>query len=546
VPHSESKLKSYLFMSPKLGGYHAHPSIVIGAEKKKRSPFPRLFPLQAVENSSDHTFEQLDGHQAKRDVKAMIKKRDVFKAAMLIAGTTVGGGFLALPQTVVIPIGGFSVTAISLFGVYLFFLAQSFVLVDCLIWYRQNVPQPLHGKSNTEEDFSSAAIGIPSLARYSLGPVGSIVSTVLLVILMESTLVSQLSRAGSLLAQNGFLKFFGEYCNMFQYRMGCAVASLAGVALAFGGKKKALHNENRSDDNVESSSSRTLATDANAILTSTFLLSAVLLFNAGSSVANWSHCFAANSSSASSVISLARSIIAATPTMLQLLVYAEILPNVSKMLRYQKKPILIAVFIGATIPLILLTGWAALGLALLPPNPAMLRSQDPVDILLSSSQTSIRVWLLTLATSAIGTTILGSFLALESAYEDIVSQGDNSKDEGSFGMPIFFNLRRSQSLKTIAIALPPFAISVISPTVFLRAIDFAGSYPVLLLWGILPPLIALRIEKLNKEKTKIHEDWKGRKVCFVSLGLFSASIFATSAVPDLRAIITFVLRLFRS
>ena len=526
APYAGSGKKGFLLVGPKLGVYRAHPSIVTG--EKRKSSFQRLFRLQVKD--SGRTTENLDGHPVvNNDTSATIKKRDIFKATMLIAGTTVGGGFLALPQTVVVPLGGFGVTAMSLFGVYLFFLAQSFVLVDCLVRYRY---ESLSLNGETDGADLSTAIGIPSLARYALGSIGSFISTALLVILMESTLVSQISRAGSLLAQNGFLSdIFGECGDMFQYRMGCAVASIAGVALSFGGKKKTS-----SDENVEPSK-RSLATDANALLTSTFLLSAVLLFKAGSSVADWSHCFGTNSSS---VWSLARSIIVATPTMLQLLVYAEVLPNVAEMLQYQTKPIKIAVFVGATIPLILLTGWAALGLALLPLNPATLKAQDPVDILLSNSNASIRTLLLTLATSAIGTTMLGSFLALESAYSDITSRRANSKDEDSSAKGISFNFRLSQLLKVIAIALPPFAISIVSPTVFLHAIDFAGSYPVLLLWGMLPPLIAIRIEKLSENNTDIRGDRKSRKIWYALLGSFSAAMFATSAVPDLGAVVNFI------
>lgn len=48
-----------------------------------------------------------------------------------------GGGFLALPQTVVVPLGGFPVTAASLLVVWTFLLAQSWILCRSIVLCHQ-------------------------------------------------------------------------------------------------------------------------------------------------------------------------------------------------------------------------------------------------------------------------------------------------------------------------------------------------------------------------------------------------------------------------
>lgn len=367
----------------------------------------------------------------------------------------------------------------------------------------------------------------------------------LLVVLTEATLVSQISRAGSLLSEHSGFLLNQDANTLVPYRIGCILAAAVGAVLSFAGKEKesnsteqATSSANDITEEMEASPSRSLATNSNALLTTTFLASAILLFKTGSSTADWSRCFVASSASKP----LVPSISAATPTMLQLLTYGEILPNVCSMLRYHTPSVRRAIIIGSTIPLVLLSGWAALGVALLPTNlAASPLMQDPVDVLIASGSGSIRSRLLLLAASAIGTTILGCFLALESAYNDLVVP-ETANEDATLSQTRLLPIqkwRQSRVVKALTIVLPPLAISAISPTVFLRAIDFAGSYPVLLLWGVLPPLMALRI--LYPKGKSINGEQKSRRtsnmtikpfVC-IFLGLLSAAMIGVSSIRDI-------------
>ena len=436
------------------------------------------------------------------------------QAGLLIAGTTVGGGFLALPTSVVVPVGGFVPAAIRLTVVWMYLVVQSLVLCTCLVHVHD---------AQRDDSSTDARIGIPRVAQAALGTRGAATASVLLTVLTQATLVSQLSRAGSLWADT--TAFSDSSSSMLSYRVGCSLAALVGAIFSFGGNKRNSTNNNVTNDN-DSTETRSLATTVNAILTAIFLFFVILLFQAGQEQAIWSRCLPTTALASISLGPIAK----ATPIMLQLLVYGEILPNVCHMLSYDMGRIRASVIVGSLIPLGLLTGWAALGVALVP--PALAQMADPVNVLLQGGGTSIARRLLVLSASAIGTTILGSFLALESAYHDVVSmvssssrqkQQQQSTADDSNPVPQTNSSFWQQGwVSNLVITLPPLLIASISPSIFLQAIDFAGSYPILLLYGIMPPLIALKLRVSTRATMK----WKHVLLVGMSGAMVSAN-FAT-------------------
>jgi tyrosine-specific transport protein len=351
---------------------------------------------------------------------------DILNAALLVSGTTIGGGFLALP-TVVAP-SGFYPSAVTLIGVWTYFLAQSFVLVECINRARNN--------NGGQQDQSQ---GVAATAKSVFGIKGEVTIGVLLAVLIQATLVSQISRAGMMFPN---------------YRAGCLISALSIAAVVFGPRSGII-----------------FASKANAVLTSLFLLSAMSVFGCGIQMADWSRLSVSNNWS---------SIPSAIPTFLQLLVYGEIVPSVCQILKYNTKHIHGAIILGSIMTLCLQIGWSGLGLSLVSSSAI-----DPVNVLLSSSG-PVRIPLFCLAFTAILTTILGSYLALLSTVNDFLGRKEGKNNLKSYSSSI------SQRMKVASvITIPASIIACTSPTIFLQAIDFAGSYPVLMLWGIIPPVIAL-------------------------------------------------------
>ena len=209
--------------------------------------------------------------------------------------------------------------------------------------------------------------------------------------------------------------------------------------------------------------------------------------------------------------------------LLQLLVYCEILPNVCHMLDYNPARIRFSVVLGSLIPLGLLTGWAALGVALVPASVAA--TTDPVRILLQGGG-AIPQRLLVLSLSAIGTTILGSYLALESAFKDVTSMVMSWQQKRLTARPDMtsWSFWQQSWVSNLCITLPPTLIAAISPSVFLQAIDFAGSYPILLLYGMIPPLMALKLRVANGKNR-----WK-----YVAMAITSGAMVTASFLTDLK------------
>ncbi|CAB9525930.1 Tryptophan/tyrosine permease family [Seminavis robusta] len=474
-----------------------------------------------LQHSTDRQSDEIDDTSARPPPPPLSK---FLQAVFLIAGTTVGGGFLALPKTVVIPLGGFLPSAAALVLVWAYLLACSLILCDGILLaqarqqqqqQRDNKPSMANGPSSV----TTTAIGIPKTAQIALGSLGSQSATLLLVSLTVATLVSQLSRAGSLLASQ--LSESTSQPALTVYRYGCALATMFGAAITH--TRRRTEQTQSVDHHVTRSFRKERATSfadkCNSVLTVVFLGSAVLLFRAGAKAANWSACW---STSGESIVQLLPKALTASPIMLQLLVYGEILPNVCEMLEQNRPTIRRAVWVGSSIPLLLLTGWAALGVALIG-NDAILRSSrmDPVDILMTTTggSSAVPVRLLLLAMSAIGTTILGSFLALQSAYDDWQGMLPSTRRRFSAFM-------ERPWVRTLVISLPPLAVSCISPSLFLQAIDFAGSYPVILLYGFLPPLIVRRLQDDEKfGKTKMNK-------LYAAVGVLSTCLVGMNFLSD--------------
>ncbi|CAK9084504.1 unnamed protein product [Durusdinium trenchii] len=156
-----------------------------------------------------------------------------------------------------------------------------------------------------------------------------------------------------------------------------------------------------------------------------------------------------------------------------------------------------AIFVGSVLLLILETAWSALGLALVPFHGGL--REDPVTVLLRQGG-PVASAVLGLGCFAVVTTILGTNLALRSFCR------------GAKLLPPSW----AYSLGVLLPALAP-------KGAFFAAIDFAGAYPVTLLWGCALPLMALRGQNKTKRKTLL----------LLALFLASLATVVIYAVQDL-------------
>ena len=364
-------------------------------------------------------------------------------AAALVAGTTVGGGFLGLPA--VVKPAGFVPTVVTLTASWLFLLAEALVVAEAVSRCR--------GQASLST--VAEAAGASKLAVRGL-----------FFALVTATLASQLAKAGTLLPA-------------VSYRAATLAAAVAACVAALGPSTKR-------------------AADLNALLTAVFAMSAVGVgLTATTSIKTGALAFDASRLAITNAAAARRSI----PTILQLLVFAETVPTVSYLLDGDSPRIRAALAFGSFAPLVLEAAWACLGLGLVTRG-------DPFEHLLGSDPT--RLCAILLAGSAVATTALGSILALKSDVAPAASQP-----------------RRAALYAT----LPAVAVALTSPEVFFKAMDFAGAYPVAILWGVFPPLACLRLRRTTSgARTAGPDAW------LVALASVSGLFVASTAARDIRGV----------
>ena len=433
-------------------------------------------------------------------------RTDELGATALLVGTAIGGGFLALPYTTA-PSGGIPSAAV-LTGCWAWLLTEALLISDLVI----------DGGNNGTEPISFASLG-----REAFGEAGGFAVSATFVVLMVTTLVSQFAKGGELL---------GAALPFLPATARCLLLAASVAAFARGAPLPVI--------------SRT-----NGLLTLGFVAATANLFWAGLPQAVWPRLARADWSVA----------LAGLPTLLQLHVYCEVVPSICEALHGNRRAVRRAIMLGSVALLALQLFWSCLGIALVAPTPTGGLRSDPVALLLSGGGT-IAVATAATAAFAILTTILGTSRALYSFCVDATrarSDGSDGSDgsaatattDGGVGSdgalapaapPEKSNswwrrLGGPATLLYAAVTCVPAVVagSAASADAFFGAIDFAGAYPVALLWGLAPPLMALRSRSQRRSQGLPAGKWNAAwsKATLLGLAALSALFIGGNLLGDL-------------
>eukprot|EP01041_Mallomonas_annulata_P003586 gene3586-7130_t len=461
--------------------------------------------------------------------------------AALVAGTTIGGGFIALPY-VTMPVGA-APSVLSLILCWTYLLCSAFSLAQAtlgVIKYdtTHNNTQVLTPNDDSDHD----KISVFRIARFCFGPYAGVTAGILFAVLMLSTLVAQLSKAGSLGAQ---IISLSKIIPCTLNKLGLSPESMATVIYALIMSTLTFRH------------GQTFAEKMNAALT------ALMMFSFGAMVS-------IAPSSGWSVAGLKRANFAcllpaifgrrnqlqqphswSIPVFLQLLVYSEVIPLICTRLKDEKQ-VRKAIVMGSSVPLVMCVVWTLTAIGLIPYNiradlitataaaGAIATASttttipiDPVDILMAGSLSSITNspisafanFLISkavsvLAFSAISTTVIGSCLTISQFVEDILSttyerttysQNTNYIENGSSNNQQIQQKKNSYWIELMVknktwvgriLSILPAAVvaGFGSRSLYFAATAFAGSFPVTLLWGLFPPLACLRLAKKHDIK----------------------------------------------
>ena len=419
----------------------------------------------------------------------------------LIAGTTIGGGFLALPA-VTAPVGAFPACA-CLFACWAYLTGCALSLSSAIFRLSDEGNRNSCHYLNQIEDYNKTSDGVNlgantefsifRVAKRTFGNTAGAVAAGLYVVLMLSTLVAQLSKIGNISA---------SWSSSSASRLlGIAIFSGLMYAIAF-----------MQDD--------LLVTErVNSLLTAMMMGSFSAIISAapfsGMDLRRWQRAdFAPLLLSRSSSVSGQPW---AVPVFLQLLVYTEVVPLVCARLRDEKK-VRQAIVLGSVIPLLMCVVWTLVAIGLTPvTTAAVLMMDDPIDSMMrsiqqltvgaASSSSLLRFAPIVLsnsvtafALSAISTTVIGSLLTVSQFLVDIMSEFMVVKPSMTAASSSVVHQRLPDKRKIviarmISILCPATIVAVGSKSLYYAATAFAGAFPVTLLWGLLPTAANLKLRR---------------------------------------------------
>ena len=388
-------------------------------------------------------------------------------AASIIAGTAIGGGFLALPS-VTSPLG-YGPAALGLILAWTFLLLSSTAFIEAAGLVADVRDMENGNGVGVGPDIAVAEEGATSVAtliRYAFGKKAALVGGSLFIAQMLAVVTAQVVKGAELFSD----------CLGIPYLVGCLVpTSLAGL-FAFGSKPEVVERTN---------------TALTLMMVGGFaalIIGTIATGNVGKSMG-------ALFSRADYGQLLPRSGGAwALPVFMNMLCFGQSMPLVvermtqgstgnsendendqgraSSLFRARS-----ATLLGAAVPLALTVTWAAISTALVSPSVS-----NPLAFLLSRGP-AISIPVCLLAIGAIGTTLLGSFLAMGHFASDIVCM--------KLG---YCSLLWMKICNACTVAIPSI-LACVGPSLYLPLLAFSGAYPTTILHGLSPALAAIALRR---------------------------------------------------
>ena len=448
-------------------------------QQRKSSLSPlRNLPLEdALEIELLEMEAELDLAKPRDEQEEQPKQIKATDAASIIAGTAIGGGFLALPS-VTSPLGyGPAALGLILAWTFLLLSATAFIEAAGLVADLRDMENAngVGGLPNgpviavAQEGATSVAIVI----RYAFGKRAALVGGSLFIAQMLTVVTAQVVKGAELFSD----------CLGIPYILGCLVpTSLAGL-FAFGSKPEVVERAN---------------TALTFMMVGGF---ATLIIGTIASGNNVGKAAGAIFSQADYGQLLPKSGGAwALPVFINMLCFGQSMPLVvERMVQGRsgensnneeeedgeaikgRAPSLLrarsATFLGAAVPLALTVTWAALSTALVKPSIS-----NPLAFLLSRGP-AIAIPVGLLATGAIGTTLLGSFLAMGHFASDIVCM--------KLG---YCSLSWMKICNAFTVGIPSI-LACVGPSLYLPLLSFSGAYPTTILHGLAPALAAIALRR---------------------------------------------------
>ncbi|NMG08229.1 aromatic amino acid transport family protein [Brasilonema sp. UFV-L1] len=363
----------------------------------------------------------------------------VLGSTALIAGTTVGAGILALPA-VTLP-SGVVPSTVLLIAVWLYTLVSSLLIAEMTL--------------NTMRLVGRPSLGLLLMIEKTLGKLGARIAGAAYLFLHYALLVAYVAQGGEILL-SAVEKMLGVQ-SVLPALVGTTAFTLLFGGIMYLGREKFVEKLNNAFVAIVLASFLGLL-----LLGATQLKTSSFLFQ------NWS------------------AVPAAVSVMFVALFYSNVVPTVVTQLEGDARKIRQSLFIGSAIPLIMFLAWNAVILGSISPDMVSTFGGktvfDPLQILRNGGAGEwLGVLVSIFSEFAIVTSFIGFMYGLLDFFKDIFAPNETSKSLPLYSLILF----------------PPMSLGTLNPSIFLIALDYAGTFSISVLSGIIP---ALMIWKQRQEQ----------------------------------------------
>ena len=398
------------------------------------------------------------------------KSGSVLGGILLVSGCCIGAGMLGLP--VLTAMAGWQPTVAMFLLTWIFMTCTGLLLLEVNLWF-------------------SDEVSIVSMAERTLGLAGKITAWIVFLFLFYCLMVAYISGSGEL-----FVDFFQQ---LTQIALPAWIGSLVFVAilgvLLFLG---------------------TLAVDRfNRILMTGLIVFYLALVAVGCLCVNPDLLNHRDWSKAIYVI----------PAMIVSFGFHNLVPSLTTYLNHDAKRLRLTLIIGSLIPLLvyLVWEWLILGLIPMEGEGGFIDALDNGFMATQALKHAVgSAWVVDFAQYFAFFAIITSFVGVALSFVDFLADGLQVQKTAK-GKIFLCGL----------VLIPPFVFAIIYPKVFLMALGYAGGYGAVILFGILPALMAWSgryCKKLGREQHAQHKEmvpggkWTLALVILISCAIIGVQI----------------------
>lgn len=396
-----------------------------------------------------------------------LKEGSILGGVLLLSGSCIGAGMLAVP--VITGPAGFFPAALMFFFAWLFMTATALLLLEA------NLICGFH-------------LSLVSLAEKTLGRLGKLATWLLFLLLFYSLNVAYIAASGPILERLIF---------------GCTTVSIPSwicslvftILFAF-----VIYRGTKIVDYF------------NRLLMAALIVSYIILVFLGASYVKSHNLF--QGKLAYAFISL--------PILVISFGFHNMIPSLAEYFQGDRKRLKITILLGSLIPLVVYLIWEFVMLGIIPIEGKQgliegLKAGVPVTEVLRSLVGCS--WIATLAELFSLFAIITSFLAQSLSLVDFLADGLKIKKE------------KMQRLFLIFLTLiPPFLSAFLYPNIFIRALNLAGGFSAVILFGIFPVLMVWKLRYREKAASPL---LLGGRFVLSAIFIFAIGVFGLVLAEEL-------------